>query len=137
MKTSSKKWQKIRKIKGLRQFVTWYPRHVSENPGGMPERKQQLIEEIIKISADIICLQEVPNKAAHQDLVERCRYQFAVFHEHANEEEGLSILSRYSIKSFEYDQNCIFAKIEIQNKTLLLINTHLPWDSAVNRELVV
>ena len=33
MKTSSKKWQKIRKIKGLRQFVTWYPRHVSENPG--------------------------------------------------------------------------------------------------------
>ena len=32
---------------------------------GMPERKQQLIEEIIKISADIICLQEVPNKAAH------------------------------------------------------------------------
>ena len=104
---------------------------------GMPERKQQLIEEIIKISADIICLQEVPNKAAHQDLVERCRYQFAVFHEHANEEEGLSILSRYSIKSFEYDQNCIFAKIEIQNKTLLLINTHLPWDSAVNRELVV
>ncbi|MGN1177306.1 MAG: endonuclease/exonuclease/phosphatase family protein [Roseburia sp.] len=92
---------------------------------------------MIKISADIICLQEVPNKAAHQDLVERCRYQFAVFHEHANEEEGLSILSRYSIKSFEYDQNCIFAKIEIQNKTLLLINTHLPWDSAVNRELVV
>lgn len=35
MKTSSKKWQKIRKIKGLRQFVTWYPRHVSENPGWM------------------------------------------------------------------------------------------------------
>ena len=35
MKTSSKKWQKIRKIKGLRQFVTWYPRHVSENPGYM------------------------------------------------------------------------------------------------------
>ena len=69
---------------------------------GMPERKQQLIEEIIKISADIICLQEVPNKAAHQDLVERCRYQFAVFHKHANEEEGLSILSRYSIKSFEF-----------------------------------
>ena len=31
----------------------------------------------------------------------------------------------------------LFAKIEIQNKTLLLINTHLPWDSAVNRELVV
>ena len=37
MKTSSKKWQKIRKIKGLRQFVTWYPRHVSENPGGKYE----------------------------------------------------------------------------------------------------
>ena len=38
MKTSSKKWQKIRKIKGLRQFVTWYPRHVSENPGYMSKR---------------------------------------------------------------------------------------------------
>ena len=38
MKTSSKKWQKIRKIKGLRQFVTWYPRHVSENPGARDER---------------------------------------------------------------------------------------------------
>ena len=37
MKTSSKKWQKIRKIKGLRQFVTWYPRHVSENPGKKKE----------------------------------------------------------------------------------------------------
>ena len=67
---------------------------------GMPERKQQLIEEIIKISADIICLQEVPNKAAHQDLVERCRYQFAVFHEHANEEEGLKSHLNKSAKLF-------------------------------------
>ena len=104
---------------------------------GMPERKQQLIAEISKISADIICLQEVPGKTEHQDLAERCGYQFAVFHEHADEEEGLSILSRYPIKNFEYDQNCIFAKIEIQNKNLLVINTHLPWDSAVNRESAV
>lgn len=45
MKTSSKKWQKIRKIKGLRQFVTWYPRHVSENPVHMynPDEDYQVM----------------------------------------------------------------------------------------------
>ena len=46
MKTSSKKWQKIRKIKGLRQFVTWYPRHVSENPGYMPDQIFYTMEEV-------------------------------------------------------------------------------------------
>ena len=47
MKTSSKKWQKIRKIKGLRQFVTWYPRHVSENPGDM-----DISMEALKVQID-------------------------------------------------------------------------------------
>ena len=46
MKTSSKKWQKIRKIKGLRQFVTWYPRHVSENPGCM-EGMELMVKKIM------------------------------------------------------------------------------------------
>ena len=46
MKTSSKKWQKIRKIKGLRQFVTWYPRHVSENPGYEGAKEMLLVEEV-------------------------------------------------------------------------------------------
>ena len=54
MKTSSKKWQKIRKIKGLRQFVTWYPRHVSENPGYIVPipgtRKVSRLEENMKAS---------------------------------------------------------------------------------------
>lgn len=49
MKTSSKKWQKIRKIKGLRQFVTWYPRHVSENPGDM----QKLIDGVNSQKIDL------------------------------------------------------------------------------------
>ena len=48
MKTSSKKWQKIRKIKGLRQFVTWYPRHVSENPG---YRAKDIVEYMHKEKA--------------------------------------------------------------------------------------
>lgn len=46
MKTSSKKWQKIRKIKGLRQFVTWYPRHVSENPGSKDIQKAYLVSNM-------------------------------------------------------------------------------------------
>lgn len=54
MKTSSKKWQKIRKIKGLRQFVTWYPRHVSENPGcmGLNERIAELEAENVKLKQE-------------------------------------------------------------------------------------
>ena len=104
---------------------------------GMPERKFQLVEEIRKIRADVICLQEVPDQTAHLAFADRCGYPFDVFHAHANEEEGVSIFSQYPIVRSEYDQYCLFAEIEIANQKLLVINAHLPWDRAAHRESAV
>ena len=100
---------------------------------GMPVRLQQLIDEIIETNADIICLQEVSNCEKHEMFSSLCGYD----HSHWQAQTGLSILSRYPIDNtfdFEYGTSVC---IKFENKTLIVVNVHLPWERASLREKAI
>lgn len=100
---------------------------------GMPIRFSQLIGEIIEVRADIICLQEVSDHEKHNTFSSLCGYDYSYW----QAQTGLSILSRYPIDrsaDFEY---CTSAYIQLEGKTLLVVNVHLPWEKASLREKAI
>lgn len=101
---------------------------------GMPYREQQLVDEIIKINADVICLQEVPDRNIHDKFAKICKYPFTFFSSHTGEAEGLSILSKYPLEQGYYLAYCAFAVLKIENISIQIANLHLPWNSALERE---
>lgn len=100
---------------------------------GMPMRFQQLIDEIIGIKADIICLQEVSDHEKHNIFSLLCGYNYSYW----QLQTGLSILSRYPIgKSVDFEYGTS-AYILLKSKTLLVVNVHLPWEKASLREKAI
>lgn len=100
---------------------------------GMPVRFRQLTDEISRVKADIICLQEVSDLEKHQRLSELCGYEYS----HWQSQTGLSILSRYPIEKtadFEYGTS---ACLSLGGKTLLVVNVHLPWERVSLREKAI
>ncbi len=104
--------------------------NIWDSDAGMPERLYQVTDEIIKTGADIICLQEAAGHAAHERISELCGYTYS----HWQEQNGLSILSRYPIKKTSDSDYRTYAVVEAENKALLIVNVHLPWKSIAARE---
>ncbi len=107
--------------------------NIWDSDAGMPMRFQQLIGEIIGVKADIICLQEVSSYEKHNTFSSLCGYDYS----HWQAQAGLSILSRYPIDrstDFEYGTS---AYIQLEDKALLAINVHLPWEKASLREKAI
>ena len=107
--------------------------NIWDSETGMPMRFRQLIDEIIRIKADIICLQEVSDHEKHNVFSSLCGYNYSYW----QAQTGLSILSRYPIEKtadFEYGTS---AYIQFESKTLLVINVHLPWEKASLREKAI
>lgn len=100
---------------------------------GMPFRFQQITDEIIKVNADIICLQEVSDYEQHNRLSSICGYTYS----HYQAQTGLSILSRLPIYKTENFEFGTMAGIQLKTKIILIINTHLPWESAYSREKAI
>ena len=100
---------------------------------GMPIRFRQLTDEISKTKADIICLQEVSDAEKHHSLLKLCGYD----HSHWQSQTGLSILSRYPIDKADDLEYGTSAQIQLESKTLLVINVHLPWERASLREKAI
>ena len=97
---------------------------------GMPDRFFQILEEIKNNKADIICLQEVVNKDTCKRIGETGAFKYF----HYYKRNYIAILSKFPIlqtNTFEFTNSII---IEIGGKKLLIINTHLPWKSALQRE---
>lgn len=100
---------------------------------GMPMRFRQLVGEIIGVRADIICLQEVSGHEKHKTFSSLCGYDYSCW----QAQTGLSILSRHPIDrsaDFEYGTS---AYIQLEGKTLLVVNVHLPWEKASLREKAI
>lgn len=107
----------------------------SEN--GMPYRENHIIDEILKVKADIICLQEVSGKVMAENIAGKAGYEYCFFDHYENEEEGLCILSKVPFKecdSWLHKTNAIYASFESNDKTVGIVNLHLPWDSVAERE---
>ncbi len=104
---------------------------------GMPERAQHILLEIRKTEADVICLQEVPHQAMAEEMAQEAGYPVCFFVPYPQEAEGLCILSRMPLRkkiSCMETANAIFASFTQGGKQIGVLNLHLPWDSALERE---
>lgn len=107
--------------------------NVWNSDAGMPDRFGQLVDEITGIGADIICLQEVSDHRMHDEFAAICGYG----NSHWQEQAGLSILSRYPIEKTMDHRFAASAYIRYESKSILIVNVHLPWESASLREKAI
>lgn len=96
---------------------------------GMPRRLQQIIDEIKKVDADLVCLQEVREEIYNKIKNELSEYDHNYYHTIDDEHSGLSILSKYPLSTKEHTKNAIFTTFEHEDYTYLLVNVHLPSDN--------
>lgn len=107
--------------------------NVWDSDVGMPIRTKHLIDEIVEVKADIICLQEISNRSKHDSFSSHCGYD----HSYWQAQTGLSILSRYPIEKTADFQYAASAYIKFESKTILIVNVHLPWEKASLREQAI
>lgn len=110
--------------------------NIWDSMSGMPFRKKYIMDELRAVKANIICLQEVMNKemAACISGQMGCRYFFSNY---PGEQQGIAILSNSQIavsQSWVLDSCSIYSAIKYHNKSVGIVNVHLPWDSVLNRE---
>lgn len=101
---------------------------------GMPLREQQIINELKALSSDIICLQEVKAEIYNKLTSEISEYKYNYYHHFNNECDGLVIFSKYPILTKKHTKCAILTTCEYANNTYLVVNVHLPWDSAIHKE---
>lgn len=111
--------------------------NIWNSKNGMPCRGRHIVDEIKKIKADIICLQEVSNREMAENIAIKLGCQYWFFDNFRNDEEGLCILSHIPFKecdSWLDNVNAICCSFSYGDKTISVINVHLPWDSVLERE---
>lgn len=104
---------------------------------GMPLRQQYIINEIRTINADILCLQEVQNEKQAELIASECDYGYFFFEHYLHEDEGLCILSKGPFNekvSWISHVNAIYSSVMSADKTIGIVNLHLPWHSPLQRE---
>lgn len=104
--------------------------NIWDSDAGMPARFEQIIEEITKVDADILCLQEVADREKHDRIAELSGYSCSHWHKQA----GLSIMSRFPIEDVFTDEFAAFACIAVEGRSVMTVNVHLPWDRISARE---
>ncbi|WP_286166414.1 endonuclease/exonuclease/phosphatase family protein [Bacillus sp. E(2018)] len=102
-------------------------------------RKEIIIHEIMRIDADIIALQEVPNLEELESILNQSGIEHYSFKRYPGDEEGLAVLSKYPIEEVMSENdvlsNCSMRVIVRTNGfTMGLTNVHLYWKSALVRE---
>lgn len=104
---------------------------------GMPQREQYVIDEIVKINADIVCLQEVRDRVQAETITKSADYSHCFFDHYPGEAEGLCILSKIPFSrcvSWITSCNSLFCSFVYNHKLIGIVNLHLPWDSVLRRE---
>lgn len=99
----------------------------------MPGRFNQIINEIVKNNADVICLQEVSDKTMIENIAKLCKYNHLFFYENM----GLAVLSKSCILKTYNMEYAVSVVISYMDKQILFINVHLPWKSAIQREQAI
>lgn len=111
--------------------------NIWNSESGMPYRSKYIVNEIQKIKADVVCLQEVHNHELAEIIAVNAGYKYWYFDNYQNDEEGLCILSNIPFEecdSWLNDSNAIYCSFLHKGKKVSVINVHLPWDSVAERE---
>ncbi len=101
---------------------------------GMPWRVQQVIGEIKKVDADVICLQEVKEDIYEKIKNEVSGYGYDYYHTLDDEYDGLLIMSKYPISTKRYTRCAILTTIKYEDDSYLVANLHLPSDDIILKE---
>ncbi|MCI9322258.1 MAG: hypothetical protein HFH81_03195 [Lachnospiraceae bacterium] len=104
--------------------------NIWNSPAGMPLRLAQIVNEIVNQNMDIVCLQEVADIKTQDELVLQCKYPYSCFYPQA----GLLVLSRLPIEGSLELPYALAARVTENQKSIILINVHLPWDSVIKQE---
>lgn len=104
---------------------------------GGEARQRQIVDEIARVGADVIGLQEVAPRLFRERLAGL--YPYAVFRAYAGEDEGLAILSRYPLTETTWLhelEGCAALNVvlKLDGQNVSVTNVHLPWDSAMQKE---
>lgn len=108
--------------------------NIWNSQNGMPERENQIIDEINSLDSDVIVLQEVRNRTFNEKLLKYTDYKNYCFAPHNDEEEGLAVYSKYPIMYSKYIDYALIVIVEHMNNLILFVNVHLPWDSIIEKE---
>lgn len=103
-------------------------------------RKEQLINELNGIDADIVGLQEVPPNF-YEEIINKVRYPYHAYVSY-DTEMGLAFLSKHTLdeqlslfENKEYGNSIAHNAIFEENGVVFSVtNVHLPWDSALAKE---
>lgn len=109
---------------------------------GIGDRIGQILDEIRKVSADLIALQEITPKFYQDFLSNLPEYPYSEFGKYTAEEEGLAILSKYPFGDSTFlhtDENyanscALNVVININNMKIAVTDVHLPWNSIKVKE---
>jgi len=85
---------------------------------------------------DILCLQEVQDKELSERIANKLNMN-DYFVNYPTEREGICILSKYPIaeeNSWIIESNAQYVRVDVGNKSIGVVNLHLPWDSVLCRE---
>jgi endonuclease/exonuclease/phosphatase family metal-dependent hydrolase len=113
--------------------------NVWNNENTWSSRKIAIIEEIIRINADIIALQEVPNLLELKLILKEVGINHYSFMQYSDEVEGLAILSKFLLETVRKSNDVLNqcaqrVTVNIKGLTLGFTNVHLTWKSAFKRE---
>lgn len=111
--------------------------NVWNSEDGMPQRETYIINEILSIKADIVCLQEVRNRAQAENIAVQTGYEHFFFDNYEGEDEGLCVLSHIPFAqtaSWLDTANAIYCSFFWNEKEFAVVNLHLPWASVLQRE---
>ena len=109
---------------------------------GMGDRTVLILQELTRIQADLVALQEVTPRLQHQHLARLAGYPYSEFRQYAQEEEGLAVLSRYPLtgSTFLHEEAAygysaaLHVWLEAGGQRFSVMNVHLPWDSIKAKE---
>jgi len=108
--------------------------NVWDSKAGMPRRQQQIVDEVMAVDADIICLQKVKEELYSQLVEQATQYHYNYYYDSDGEYTGLAIFSKYPITMKKNIKHAAFVTFENAENTFLIANVHLPWDSVMKRE---
>ena len=112
--------------------------NIWDSAEGMPLRFEQIVGEIRKVGADVICLQETADERQLKELMQRCGYPYCgPALPDGGEWNGTGILSRYPLAELQCYPYAAAALLCVEEKKLLVVNVHLPWDGALKRERAI
>lgn len=105
-------------------------------------RLEPLLAEIARVDADVIALQEVTSAFDQAARGRLPQYPYAVFRTYTDEDEGLSILSKYPLESCVFlhtqkehcSSNALNVVFRAGNARFSLTNVHLPWQFIRTKE---